>query len=270
MTDQVADFRSEVAELSALLGKLASFQWMIVTQFKGWTINDVVLHLYASDRLAMAAARDEAEFRKLRKDILAVREGGLSMIEESRQRFPGLAEERLRKAWHNQADALCDVLACKDPATRLPWSGPSMGVRMFATARQMETWAHGQEIYDALGADRVASERIRNIAVLGAKTFDWAFTNRSLPVPTVRPEIRLSAPSGETWTLNEPSDDYVEGSAVDFCQVVTQVRNVADTALTVQGETARRWMQIAQCFAGPPSHPPMPGTRFKTSVRLVA
>jgi hypothetical protein len=45
--------------------------------------------------------------------------------------------------------------------------------------------------------------------------------------------------------------------------VVTQVRAVADTELQVTGDTARRWMAIAQCFAGPPQDPPAPGSRFR-------
>ena len=54
----------------------------------------------------------------------------------------------------------------------------------------------------------------------------------------------------------------MEGSATEFCQVVTQTRALADTSLRVEGEVARRWMAIAQCFAGPVSDPPEPGTRF--------
>ena len=53
----------------------------------------------------------------------------------------------------------------------------------------------------------------------------------------------------------------VEGAAVDFCKVVTQTRNVADTALRVSGPVAADWMTIVQCFAGPPEDPPAPGTR---------
>jgi hypothetical protein len=57
----------------------------------------------------------------------------------------------------------------------------------------------------------------------------------------------------------------VEGSAVEFCQVVAQTRNIEDTALRVSGEVAREWMALAQCFAGAPETPPAPGTRFVQS-----
>jgi hypothetical protein len=56
----------------------------------------------------------------------------------------------------------------------------------------------------------------------------------------------------------------VRGSAVEFAQVVTQVRNVADTDLEVIGSNAARWMENAQCFAGPPETPPAKGARHKS------
>ena len=75
--------------------------------------------------------------------------------------------------------------------------------------------------------------------------------------------MRLTAPSGDIWEFGEPStDEMVEGSASEFCQVVTQVRNIADTQIRVVGPLATDWMSKAQCFAGGPETPPAPGTRF--------
>ena len=53
----------------------------------------------------------------------------------------------------------------------------------------------------------------------------------------------------------------MRGDAADFCHVVTQGRNVADTPLEVTGPVATEWMAIAQCFAGGPVDPPKPGAR---------
>jgi uncharacterized protein (TIGR03084 family) len=154
------------------------------------------------------------------------------------------------------------MLETRDPKDRLRRSGPDMGVRMFATARQMETWAHGQAIYDLKGVDRTNTDRIRNIAELGVRTYGWTFANRDEEMPGATPYVRLTAPSGAVWEWNEPSSaNAVEGDAVAFCQVVAQVRNVKDTGLTVIGDAATRWMGIAQCFAGPPEDPPAPGAR---------
>ena len=116
-----------------------------------------------------------------------------------------------------------------------------------------------------MGRERpAAAARLRNIAEIGVRTFGWAYRNRGLDVPPLVPSVRLAAPSGEAWTWETAgTPDSVEGPALDFCQVVTQTRNVADTSLTVTGDTARHWMSIAQCFAGPPETPPAKGTRFR-------
>ena len=133
---------------------------------------------------------------------------------------------------------------------------------MFTTARYMETWAHGQEVYDLVGASRTHTDRIKNITTIGIKTFGWTFVNRKLEIPGPPPYVRLVAPSGEVWEWNDPNEtEYVRGDAVEFCHVVTQGRNVADTKLEVGGPVATQWMSIAQCFAGGPVDPPKPGSR---------
>jgi uncharacterized protein (TIGR03084 family) len=127
----------------------------------------------------------------------------------------------------------------------------------------METWAHAQEIYDLLGIERIDKDRIKNIVVLGINTFGWTFKNRGLEIPGDVPYLELVAPSGEIWQWNQDSrnSNAIRGSATEFCQVVAQTRNIADTRLEVQGDVARHWMSIAQCFAGPPEEPPAPGSR---------
>jgi uncharacterized protein (TIGR03084 family) len=187
---------------------------------------------------------------------------GLTVAEVARRELGDLSPAELLARWQETCHEMADALGASDPKRRLPWFGPDMGVRMFTTARFMETWAHGQEVYDLLRVRRTHTDRIKNIAVIGMKTFGWTFVNRGLEVPTVKPYVRLVAPSGEIWEWNEPSEsESVRGDAVDFCYAVTQGRNVADTALEVVGEVANRWMSIAQCFAGGPVDPPKPGER---------
>jgi len=263
MLPQIADFRIEADALNVLLRTLADADWNRATLFKSWTINDVVLHLHDGDLLSMSATSGRENFERERAAIQALRNSGLSRREISRRRLGDLSGDRLRERWYAQMTALCDVLAALPADTRLPWSGPDMGLRMFATARQMETWAHGQEIFDLLGLTREPTDRLRNIAEIGVRTYGWTFTNRGLALPGPAPFVWLQAPSGAEWSWNDPADDnLVQGAALDFCQVVTQVRNVADTGLRVVGESARAWMRIAQCFAGPPEDPPAPGTRI--------
>ena len=131
------------------------------------------------------------------------------------------------------------------------------------TARQMETWAHGQEVFDALGIPRPTHDRIKNICHLGVVTFGWSFQNRQIAVPQPEPYVSLKAPSGKIWEWNNPASPYsLKGDALDFATVVTQVRNIKDTNLKIKGQVAKQWMEIAQCFAGKPENPPLQGTRF--------
>lgn len=263
MLQQITDLRDETAEFDRLLASLAESDWGRATLFKSWTIDDIVQHLHMGDQLGLASATDPAAFDALVADIAARRQDGLSRVEETRQRLAGLSGAALRARWHDTLTRLCDSLAAKAPDARLKWAGPDMGVRMFATARQMEIWSHAQAIYDLLGVERpVPSSRLRNIAELGVRTFAWAYRNRGLDVPPVVPHVRLTHGFGADWEWHSPSDTQsVVGDAVNFCQVVTQTRNVADTRLAVTGDVARHWMSIAQCFAGPPETPPALGLR---------
>jgi uncharacterized protein (TIGR03084 family) len=262
MLQQAVDLREEADALNQLLESLDDGDWDRPTLFKAWTVNDVIQHLHDSDLLAAASARDPEEYSRLRADIMARRDAGKTRVEEARERFGELTGRRLLASWRETLGNLCDMLERRDPKDRLRWAGPDMGVRMFTTARQMETWAHGQAVYDLKGVDRANTDRIRNIAELGVRTYGWTFANRDEDAPGAAPYVRLTAPSGAVWEWNEPSSaNAVEGDAVAFCQVVAQVRNIEDTGLTVKGDAADRWMRIAQCFAGPPEDPPAPGAR---------
>lgn len=86
--------------------------------------------------------------------------------------------------------------------------------------------------------------------------------NRQLPVPEPVPYIELDAPDSRKWTWNAASyEHYIRGSAEEFCLVVTQRRNIADTGLRFGGDNARQWLATAQCFAGPPVDAAAPRVR---------
>ncbi len=261
MFQQVIDFRDESEALYQLLAPLADEQFARPTQFKNWTIDDVIGHLHLWNRAAALSLSDPQAFRQLLAAVMTAAQNGDMRIFERDWRGD-LAGRALLEAWREFYLPLCERFGKADPKARVQWAGPDMSVRSAITARHMETWAHGQEVYDELGVVRRDTDRIRNIAVLGVNTFGWTFRNRGLEVAEQPPFVRLDAPSGAVWEFNEPSDvSYVAGDATGFCQVVTQTRNVADTSLDVKGETAVRWMAMAQCFAGPPEDPPEPGTR---------
>ena len=265
MLQQAIDFREESDSLFKLLENTDDARFDEKTQFKDWTANEVLHHLHFWNYAADLSLVDEPAFVDLLGKVMSgVSSGGMRPFEaEWCKNEKGHA---MLNTWRSFYTEMSDRFKEADPKQRLKWAGPDMSVRSSITARLMETWAHGQEVFDHLGAERQEADRIKNVAVIGMNTFGWTFINRKMDVPTDAPYVRLTAPSGEIWEWNEPSDtNKVEGDAVDFCRVVTQVRNIKDTSLTVVGDVATQWMSIAQCFAGPPEDPPAPGTRFTRS-----
>ena len=264
MISQIKDFRDEVEELYALLAAIPADAWTAPTGFKAWTPADIVQHLHHSDLMAMASADGIEAFTAFRAEMQALRQRGLTNVQATRERLGDPQGKPLLDLWQRTALVLCDRLALLAPETRMPWAGPGMGLRMFATARQMETWSHGQAIYDLIGVERPpASPRLRNIAEIGVRTYGWTFRNRGQEPPGPQPEVRLDTPFGEPWQW--PGEGgLVAGDAIAFCQVAAQTRNIADTALRVEGAAAQAWMVLAQCFAGPPETPPSAGTRRRS------
>lgn len=249
-----ADLRDETRELAAVLDRLRDSDWDAPTPAEGWSVRDQVTHLAYFDDAAALSLRDPDAFRaQVAKEI-----------ERDGAEFPDKVAERNRHlsgaecgAWFSRSrDALLTAYLRADPATRLPWYGPDMSIPSSITARLMETWAHGQDIRDTLGIPARPSPRLRHVADLGVRTFSFAFGQRGLPVPEEPVGVSLTGPGGESWTWGPAgAASRVSGDALDFCLVVTQRRNVADTALRVEGDAARRWIEIAQAFAGRPTDP---------------
>lgn len=259
MLSQAIDFREESQALYELLEPLDDAAFDAPSQFKGWTINNVLGHLHTFNVAADLSVHDADGFQAFIADLGAA--GGMRPFEE--KICGGLKGQALVKEWHDFFVPMAERFEGADPKRRVKWVGPDMSVRSSITARLMETWSHGQEVYDMLGARRTDGDRIKNIAVLGVNTFGWTYINRKMEVPVDVPYIKLTAPSGEVWEWNDPtSDNKIEGAATDFCQVVTQVRNIGDVNLEVTGPVATEYMSFAQCFAGPPETPPATGTRF--------
>jgi uncharacterized protein (TIGR03084 family) len=264
MTLQICeDLRAETDELYAFLKTLDEKDWETPTLFMDWTPWDIVAHLHYFDEVSLASLAGKDEFAASQKALMEGMKAGLSGKEQARRALGEYDAPALLERWKSFDDDMASKLGESDPKRRLPWFGPDMGVQMFTTARYMETWSHAQAIYDLKKVERKHTDRIKNIVAIGVKTFGWTFVNRKLEVPGPAPYVRLTAPSGEIWEYNDPSDtERIEGTAVDFCLTVTQVRNVKDTDLRVTGEVAEQWMEIAQCFAGGPVDPPKPGYRL--------
>ena len=253
------DLNEEHEALDAVVSKLDEGQWMIMTPSPGWNIKDQLRHLaYFDDRAALSATDPEA-FGKHIEEVMGDLNAFIKTLEEVGRDMP-IAE--LMNWWRTERQKMLQAYASLGPKTRLPWYGPPMSALSHATARLMETWAHGQDIYDALKLERTNTDRLKHIAHLGVTTFKWSYVNRGMEAPQEPVRVELTAPSGELWTWGpEEAGNKVGGPAEDFCLIVAQRRHVDDTRLAVAGDVARDWMLKAQCFAGPPTDGPPMGDR---------
>jgi uncharacterized protein (TIGR03084 family) len=245
----VADLAAETTEVRRLVSNLDADDWSIVTPAAPWTIADQIGHLAYFDEAAALSATDAGAFAE--KVALEASALATDIADLHRRGGPTDGEGVLRW-WDDARDNLLRVFADLDPDQRLPWYGPPMRAQSAAVARLMETWAHGTDIADALGVSLPVTNRLFWVADLGVRTFSWSFANRGLDVPGQRVRVALRGPSGTTRVWNDECDASITGPVEDFCLVVAQRRNLADTHLVLEGGPARQWMEIAQVFAGPP------------------
>jgi uncharacterized protein (TIGR03084 family) len=259
---QAIDFLEESKSLNTIVGSLDSDGVATHTQFLNWTIEDIIGHLHMFNHAAELALQDRQNFNAFFDPIASDLNQGKSLLDVQKVWLKDKDWPQLLELWQTGYTKLAESFGSADPKHRLAWAGPDMSVRSSVTARQMETWAHGQAVFDVLGKERVDQDRIKNIVHLGVNTYGWTFLNRKLDVPEPAPFVTLIAPSGAVWEWNESqSDNVVHGPAIGFCQIVTQTRNVKDTDIQTTGDNAEKWMAMAQCFAGKPVDGPGEGER---------
>ena len=246
----VDDLRAESDYLDELVAELPATGWAKATPAPGWTIAHQIAHLLWTDRVALLSVNDEAGFTEV---LGAAAEDPSGFVDRGAERIAASAPAELLADWRHTRRRLHDALLTVPDAHKLPWFGPPMSAASMATARLMETWAHGLDVADALGVTRPATSRLRSIAHIGVRTRDFAFAINGLAVPTDPFRVELLAPDGSTWTWGpEDAPQRVTGSAEDFCLLVTQRRPRAALDVTADGDDAQRWLTIAQAFAGPP------------------
>jgi uncharacterized protein (TIGR03084 family) len=244
------DLAAEGARLEALLADRPEADWRLPTPAEGWDVATQVAHLAWTDEAAHAAATDKARWDSLVLEAMADPEHAMDRAALT----GGLAAPAvILDRWRTARTRLAETLRSYPAGQKMPWYGPPMSATSMATARFMETWAHSLDVHEALGVEPEVSDRIRPVAHLGVRTRDYAFSVQGLEPPADEFRVSLTAPSGDLWTWGpEDAAQTVTGAAYDFCLLVTQRVNRADTSLVAVGRDADTWLSIAQCFAGPP------------------
>lgn len=215
---------------------------------RGLDVATQIAHLAWTDECATTAATDPAGWDALVEAALADMTG---FVDKQALAGGAVAPAELLARWDASRVALGQAL--RSVVGRMRWFGPPMSPASMATARFMETWAHGLDVRNALGVPVERTDRVRHICHLGVRTRDFAYAVRSLPAPDQEFRIDLTAPSGTPWAWGpEGAAQRVAGSAWDFARLVTQRVHRDDTDLVAEGADAEQWLGIAQAFAGPP------------------
>jgi uncharacterized protein (TIGR03084 family) len=260
--DLLVDLAAETAEVDDLLHSRSDDEWELPTPAEGWAVRDQISHLAFFDEAALTAATDPERFRAEADELKAL---GPDFPDHVALRYRTMEVADLAAWFRTARSELIRVFASLDGSTRVPWFGPDMSIMSSATARLMETWAHGQDLFDAFEIERTGTDRLRHIAHLGFRTMGFSFALNERGVPDAPVHVALEAPGGGTWEWGDPlAPNSVTGPALDFCLAVTQRRHHNDTELVVRGPVATAWMSIAQAFAGAPGpgRPPLAASRW--------
>ncbi len=234
----LADLTAEQQALDELLASLDDDQWRAPTPADGWTVHDTVAHLALAELLAHASVVDGRD---------PVASGP----------FPFTAPDdpaALLDTWRTARRATLAAFAARDDRDRVPWGRRHMAVRSLATARLMETWAHGLDCFAAAGVTPVDTDRLVHVARLGWRSLTVAFVvaGKEPPAPPDTLRVDLLAPSGTAWVYGpEPADASatVRGDAGVWCRVVTQRWRAPEPApLTCDGELAVAAVRVARAF----------------------
>jgi uncharacterized protein (TIGR03084 family) len=244
------DVQAEHDDLMAAMAGISEADWDAPTPAEGWSVRDAISHLAFFDSVTTLALTDADGFAAILQQASQDLGGYVDRVLEDGRAKTG---DGMRAWFAEERSKLVAAFRAADPAMRVPWFGPAMSVPSKATARLMETWAHGQDIVDGLGLDRPPTARLQHVAHIGVRALPNSFRANGRAVPDAPVRVELVGPDGEAWVWgDEAAVDRVSGPALDFCLVVTQRRHLDDTALELEGPVATEWMSIAQAFAGPP------------------
>jgi uncharacterized protein (TIGR03084 family) len=257
----VQDWYDETLALETVLRPLTPQDWDRPTPAPGWDIRHQIAHLTWTDEALLLALTAPQEFTALAGRVQANAEDA---VNEAAAAGAGAEPEVILRRWVRSQRRTARLLERADPAQKLDWFGPPMGQAAAASARIMETFAHGQDIRDALGMSPVRSPRLRHVAHLAVAARPFSFHINGLIKPS--DEIRVELDSdGQTWTWGpDQATERVTGDALDFALLATRRRHRNDCNLRAEGDTANQWLNIIQAYAGPPG----PGRKPLSSLRL--
>lgn len=244
MREILADLVAEQQALDQMLQRAPERDWKRRTRAPKWTVQDTISHLAWSEDYAMAALEGDEEQLA---EVGAIGVDGFN--EKGVKAGRGKRPQEVIEWWRYSRAAVVDALSRRRPDERIAWYVSDMSARTFATARLMETWAHGLDIREALGKEVEDTPRLRHVAFLGWATLPYAFEQAgeeySEPV-----RVEVVGPGYARWVFGpEESGQVIKGTAGDWCRVAVRRLDAEDAdSLTATGEIAAKALRVARAF----------------------
>jgi uncharacterized protein (TIGR03084 family) len=241
----VADLAAEQAALRDLVGDIDDDHWLAPTPAWGWDVRDTISHLAHIDEMAVSTVRgDDGAINTVAERSAS----GEDLTYRGVLRGRNMGGPEVLAWWDASSAVERDVLLALDPSLRVPW-GIGMRAPSLITARLMETWAHGLDVFTALSREPVDTDRLAHVAWLATRALPYAYSVAGEEPPAAPLFVELTLPSGARWTFGpEDASDRIRGTASDYCRVFVQRRRVADTSLDAEGDAAARALAVARAY----------------------
>ncbi|MCW2840206.1 MAG: hypothetical protein JWR55_1689 [Aeromicrobium sp.] len=256
LDDVLSDLTAESLQLDQWVAGLAVGAWDTVTTPEGWTVTDQIAHLHWTDIASLTAIREPDAFGRMLKEAAGDPTGYVDAQSAETALVPA---GDLLLLWREGRVDLDVALRAMPDGERIPWFGPPMSPASMATARIMETWAHGHDIAEALGITVPRTSRARHVCHIGVRARGYAYLARGERDPGVEIRVELTGPDGDLWAWGpDDATERVTGSGHDFALLATRRRHLDDVDVHAEGEHAAHWLTIVQAFAGLPGTDPVP------------
>lgn len=255
LDEVLIDLAGESQQLDQWVAGLPVAEWSTVTTPEGWTVTHQIAHLHWTDSASTMAIRDPEAFGRALMEAASDPTGYVDAQTEELALIPA---DDLLTLWREGRAELDAALRSVPDGEKIPWFGPPMSPASMATARIMETWAHGLDIADAVGIAVRPTSRDRHVCHIGVRARGYAYLVRGERDPGVDIRVELTGPDGELWTWGpDDAPERVTGSGHDFALLATRRRHLDDTDVRAEGEHAAHWLGIVQAFAGMPGADPV-------------
>lgn len=232
------DLAAEHRALDELVAPLPPEVWRRPSPSPGWTLAHQIHHLDVSEGAALLALTGHSD-----------------QVFSPTGRWPDRPlptdPAEVLGNWRTSRAASLEAMAPLDAKAPVIWGDGPMTCRSFATARLMETWAHGLDCFATAGVEPVDTDRIRHVAHIGHRALPYAFRSQGVNPPAPLSELRLelTSPSGDIWTYGyADAPQTITGSAAHWCRVATRRMAAADSDLVAVGPLAEAVLTAARAY----------------------